>query len=101
MSVAPIQKSKSSTGSLNTSSTSLVISKESGVTLVHPDGKELPESFEYAKPKKLPGRYLYIDGFQGSKYHDFSSTLVADWMWNLCNFSNYYCNHCTTSHNID
>ena len=56
MSVAPIQKSKSSTGSLNTSSTSLVISKESGVTLVHPDGKELPESFEYAKPEKLPGR---------------------------------------------
>ena len=50
MSVAPIEKSKSSIGSLNASSTSLVISKESGVTLVHPDGKELPESFDYVKP---------------------------------------------------
>ena len=52
MSVVPIEKSKASTGSLNTSSTSLAISKESGVTLVHPDGKELPESFEYIKPEK-------------------------------------------------
>ena len=59
MSVAPIEKSKSSTGSLNTSSTSLVISKESGVTLVHPDGKELPENFEYVKPEKSAGMYKY------------------------------------------
>ena len=59
MSVAPIEKSKSSTGSLNTSSTSLVISKESGVTLVHPDGKELPESFEYVKPEKAAGMYVW------------------------------------------
>ena len=56
MSVAPIQKSKISTGSLNTSSTSLAISKEPGVTLVNSDDKELPESFEYMKPEKLPGR---------------------------------------------
>ena len=55
MSVAPIEKSKSSIGSLNASSTSLVISKESGVTLVHPDGKELPESFDYVKPEELAG----------------------------------------------
>ena len=48
MSVEPIEKSRC----LNVSSTSLVISKESGVTLVHPDGKELPESFEYMKPEK-------------------------------------------------
>ena len=57
MSVAPIEKSKSLTGSLNTSSTSLVISKESGVVLVHPDGKELPESFQYVEPKKGAGMY--------------------------------------------
>ena len=53
MSVAP----KPSTGSLNTSSTSLVISKESGVTLVHPDGKKLPEEFEYVEPQKSAGIY--------------------------------------------
>ena len=57
MSVAPIEKSKASTASLNTSSTSLVISKESGVVLVHPDGKELPESFQYVEPKKGAGMY--------------------------------------------
>ena len=57
MSVTPIEKSKSSTGSLNTSSTSLVISKESGVVLVHPDDKKLPESFEYVQPKKGAGMY--------------------------------------------
>ena len=59
MSVTPIGKSTSSMGSLNTSSTSLAISKESGVTLVHPDGKELPESFEYIKPEKSDtGMYI-------------------------------------------
>ena len=58
MSVAPIEKSKSSTASLNTSSTSLVISKESGVVLVHPDDKKLPESFEYVQPKKGAGMYV-------------------------------------------
>ena len=57
MSVAPIEKSKASTASLNTSSTSLVISKESGVVLVHPDDKKLPESFEYVEPKKGGGMY--------------------------------------------
>ena len=59
MSVAPIEKSKASTGSLNTSSTSLVISKESGVTLVHTDGKKLPEEFEYVKPEKSAGIINY------------------------------------------
>ena len=57
MSVAPTEESKASTGSLNASSTSLVISKESGVVLVHPDGKKLPESFEYVEPKKGGGMY--------------------------------------------
>ena len=47
MTVAPIQKSKIST--------SLAITKEPGVTLVNSDDKELPESFEYMKPEKLPG----------------------------------------------
>ena len=55
MSVAPTEKPKSSTGSLNTSSTSLVISKESGFVLVHPDGEKLPETFEYVKPEKSAG----------------------------------------------
>ena len=50
MSVAPTEESKVSTGSLNASSTSLVISKESGVVLV-------PESFEYVEPKKGAGMY--------------------------------------------
>ena len=59
MSVAPIEKSKTSTGSLNTSSTSLVISKDTGVTLVHPDGKKLPEEFEYVKPEKSAGIINY------------------------------------------
>ena len=59
MSVTPIGKSTLSMGSLNTSSTSLVISKESGATLVHPGGKELPESFEYVKPEKSDtGMYI-------------------------------------------
>ena len=58
MSVAPTEKPKSSTGSLNTSSTSLVISKESGVVLVHPDGEKLPETFEYVQPKKEEGMYV-------------------------------------------
>ena len=58
MSVAPIEKPKSSMGSLNTSSTSLVISKESGVVLVHPDGEKLPETFEYVQPKKEEGMYV-------------------------------------------
>ena len=57
MSVAPTEESKASTGSLNASSTSLVISKESGVVLVHPDGEKLPESFEYVEPKKGGGMY--------------------------------------------
>ena len=58
MSVAPTEKPKSSMGSLNTSSTSLVISKESGVVLVHPDGEKLPETFEYVQPKKEEGMYV-------------------------------------------
>ena len=56
MSVEPIEKSRC----LNVSSTSLVISKESGVTLVHPDGKELPEHFKYVKPEKSAGIYLSL-----------------------------------------
>ena len=60
MSVAPIEKSKASTTSLNTSSTSLVISKESGVVLVHPDDKKLPETFEYVEPKNGAGMYLVV-----------------------------------------
>ena len=55
MSVAPIEKSKTSTGSLNASSTSLVISKDTGVTLVHPDGEKLPDQFEYVQPEKSAG----------------------------------------------
>ena len=49
MSVAPTEESKASTVSLN--------AKESGVVLVHPDEKELPESFEYVEPKKGTGMY--------------------------------------------
>ena len=53
----------SSTRSLNASFTSLVISKESGVILVHPDGQKLPDNFEYMKPKnfdirKYTGHFL-------------------------------------------
>ena len=58
MSVAPTEKPKSSMGSLNTSSTSLVISKESGVVLVHPDGEKLPETFEYVQPQNGAGMYV-------------------------------------------
>ena len=57
MSVALIEKSKASTASLNTSSTLLVISKESGVVVVHLDGTKLPESFEFVEPKKWAGMY--------------------------------------------
>ena len=34
-----------------------VISKKSGMSfiVVHPDGKELPEQFEYVKPKQSAG----------------------------------------------
>ena len=33
-----------------------VISKKSGISfIVHPDGKELPEQFEYVKPKQSAG----------------------------------------------
>ena len=42
---------------LNTSSTLLVISKESGVVVVHLDGTKLPESFEFVEPKKWAGMY--------------------------------------------
>ncbi len=58
MSVEPIEKS-TSTGSLTSSSTSLVISRETGVTLVHPDGNQLPEQFEYVQPKKSTGISIY------------------------------------------
>ena len=58
MSVAPLEISKSLTGSLNTSSTALVISKKSGVTLVHPHGKELPENFEYMEPEESTRMYF-------------------------------------------
>ena len=35
---------------------SKVISKKSGISfIVHPDGKELPEQFEYVKPKQSAG----------------------------------------------
>ena len=52
----------SSTRSLNASFTSLVISKESGVILVHPDGQKLPENFEYMKPKNFDIRKYLIYG---------------------------------------
>ena len=57
MSVEPIEKSRS-TGCLKANSTSLVISKETGVTLVHPDGEKLPENCKYEKTKKLSGGYI-------------------------------------------
>ena len=56
MSVAPIGKLKSN-GFFNQSSTSIVVSKESGVTFVLPDGVELPERFEYVESKKNYGMY--------------------------------------------
>ena len=52
MSVKPIEKLKS-TKFLEASSTSLVISKNIGLTLVHPDGEKLPKEFEQVKPKIL------------------------------------------------
>ena len=55
MTVAPIEKSEPLTGYLNTSSSAVVITKDSGDTQVHPDGKELPERFEYIKPEKSAG----------------------------------------------
>ena len=51
MSVTPIETLKS-TRCFDASSTSLVISKETGVTLVHPDGEKLPDQFEYVKLEK-------------------------------------------------
>ena len=54
MSVAPIETLKS-TRCFDASSTSLVISKETGVTMVHPDGEKLPDQFEYVKLKKPTG----------------------------------------------
>ena len=54
MSVAPIETLKSKRWS-DASSTSLVISKETGLTLVNPDGEKLPDQFEYVKPKKSTG----------------------------------------------
>ena len=54
MSVAPIETLKS-TRFFEASSTSLVISKETGVTLVHPDGEKLPDQYEYVKIKKSAG----------------------------------------------
>ena len=56
MSVAPIGKLKSN-GFFNQSSTSIVVSKESGVTFVLPDGVELPERFEYVESEKFSGMY--------------------------------------------
>ena len=54
MSVTPIETLKS-TRCFDASSTSLVISKETGVTLVHPDGEKLPDQYEYVKIKKSTG----------------------------------------------
>ena len=56
MSVAPIGKLKSN-GFFNQSSTSIVVSKESGVTFVLPDGVELPERFEYVESEKYILRF--------------------------------------------
>ena len=55
MTVAPIEKSEPLTGNFNTSSSAVVITKDSGDTQVHPDGKELPERFKYIKPEKSAG----------------------------------------------
>ena len=54
MSVKPIEKLKS-TRFLEASSTSLVVSKNTGLTLVHPDGEKLPDQFEYVKLEKSAG----------------------------------------------
>ena len=55
MTIAPIEKSEPLTGYLNTSSSAVVITKDFDDTLVHPDGKELPERFKYIKPGKSAG----------------------------------------------
>ena len=120
MSVAPLEVSKSLIGSLNTSSTALVISKKSGVTLVHPHGTELPENFEYMEPEESTRMYLcnicrkllyYLVHFQFLKFtkflfnfflpNNFSSILEADW---ICHLSHSTCDHsncCSTSNIID
>ena len=55
MSVKPIEKLKS-TKILEASS--LVVSKNTGLTLVHPDGEKLPEEFEQVKPNKSAGNCI-------------------------------------------
>ena len=57
MSVKPIEKLKS-TRFLEASSTSLVVSKNTGLTLVHSDGEKLPEEFEQVKPNKSAGNCI-------------------------------------------
>ena len=58
MSVEPIEKLKSTRSLEAASSTSLVISKNIGLTLVHPDGEKLPEEFEHVKPNKSAGNCI-------------------------------------------
>ena len=45
-----------------------VISKKSGISfIVHPDGKELPEQFEYVKPKQSAGISINLYFFDKKK----------------------------------
>ena len=112
MSVAPLDISNSLTGSLNISSTALVISKKSGVTLVHPHGTELPENFEYMKPEESTRMY-YLVGSLGFNHllitkllfnfflpNEFSSILEADWICHLSHSTRDYSNCCSTSNII-
>ena len=73
MSVVPIEKTMSLTEYLNTRSTSLVISKESGVNFVHgKEEEEVPESFKYVEPGKLAG--IHITYFLRNKVRYIKST---------------------------
>ena len=60
MSVEPIKKT---TRSLEASTTSIVISNETGVTLVHHGKEKVPEQFDYVKPEKSVGEYSITTSF--------------------------------------
>ena len=74
MSVVPIEKTMALTEYLNTRSTSLVNSKESGVNFVHgkEEEEEVPESFKYVEPGKLAG--IHITYFLRNKVRYIKST---------------------------
>ena len=105
MSVAPIGKLKSN-GFFNQSSTSIVVSKESGVTFVLPDGVELPERFEYVESEKNSGMYglTYLSIFcvflryrdrydyqNGNDYNYRNVKQIQDTNWNGNYSSDHHC----------